>query len=221
MLTIGHRGLKDEYPENTTTGVREAARAVDVVEIDVRPCGSGELVAAHDDDLARITGGEGRVSETDIESLRAKRVQDSTATIPTFDELLESWPRETGVNVDVKGSTPVDAVIARLSEVQIDGPIILSADSTVLDTFDPNSVDAMVGLSFWRDHVENVQHASEIGCEYVHVYHELCFETDVVARAHEAGLAVDAWSIDDGETTERLAAAGVDAITVNTHDAIP
>lgn len=220
MLTIGHRGLKDEYPENTAVAVREAARAVDIVEIDVRPCKSGELVAAHDDDLERINGGEGRVSESDLDSLRAETVQNSTATIPTFEELLETWPRETGLNVDLKGDLSVENVLTELTTAEVDGPIILSVDSTLLDTFDPGSIDETVGLSFFRNHIENVERAAARGCGYVHVYYGLCLETDVVDRAHEAGLAVDAWSIDDRETTSRLEAMGVDAVTVNNRDAI-
>lgn len=220
MLTIGHRGLKAEYPENTVASVRKAACIVDVVEIDVRPCGSGELVAAHDDELKRITGHDGNVSETDLDSLRTKTVQSSTAVIPAFEELLESWPEDTGINVDVKGSTSVEDVITLVSTAEIGGPVILSVDTTVLETFDPRSVDVMVGLSFWRDHVENVRRAAEYGCEFVHVYYELCLETDVVPRAHDAGLAVDAWSVHDRETKERLAATGVDAVTVNSQNAL-
>lgn len=218
MLSIGHRGLKDEYPANTASAVRKAARFVDVVEIDVRPCESRELVVAHDDDLAGITGDEGRISETNLESLREKT---SSSLIPEFRELLESWPDGTGLNVDIKGSTSVETVRSMISTAEIDGPVIISTDVSALDTFDPNVVDEMVGLSFWRDHVENVERAAERGCEYVHVHHRLCLETDVVTRAHDAGLAVDAWSIDDSETTARLAAIGVDAVTVNNRDAIP
>lgn len=220
MLTIGHRGLKDEYPENTVVAVREAARAVDVVEIDIRPCGSGEFVAAHDDDLERINGGEGRISESDLDSLRTETVQNSTATIPTFEELLETWPRETGLNVDLKGEISVESVLTKLTTADVDGPVIISVDSTRLNTFDPKSIDETVGLSFLRNHIENVERAAEQGCEYVHVYYGLCLETDVVDRAHKAGLAVDAWSIDDCETTSRLEAMGVDAVTVNSRDAI-
>lgn len=220
MLTIGHRGLKNEYPENTVAAVRKAARIVDIVEIDVRPCGSGELVAAHDDELERITGHEGNVSETDLDTLRTKSVQSSTEAIPTFEELLDSWPRNTGLNVDVKESTCIGDVLTLVSTVEIDGPIILSAEASVLETLNLELVDEMVGLSFWRDPVENVQRAVELGCEYVHVYYELCFETSIVSRAHDAGLAVDAWSIDDRETRKRLAAISVDAVTVNSHDSL-
>lgn len=218
MLVIGHRGLKDEFPENTKSAVREAARFVDVVEVDVRPCGSGELVAAHDDQLTEITDGEGCISETDLESLRAET---NSSQVPEFRELLESWPDETGLNVDIKGSTSVETVRSMVSAAEIEGPIIISVGISALETFDPNAVDEMVGLSFWRDYVENVERAAERGCEFVHVHHRLCLETDVVTRAHDAGLSVDAWSIDESETTVQLAAIGVDAVTVNNRDAIP
>lgn len=56
MRCIAHRGFAETNPENTLTAVREAAKAgADLVEVDVRRCGSGELVLAHDADVDRIS----------------------------------------------------------------------------------------------------------------------------------------------------------------------
>jgi glycerophosphoryl diester phosphodiesterase len=62
--------------------------------------------------------------------------------------------------------------------------------------------------------------AAKSDCEYVHVHYPLCLETDVVERAHAAGLAVDAWTVSDAATVRRLAERGVDAVTVDTRSAL-
>jgi len=49
MQVIGHRGCADVYPENTVRAVTRAANFLDAVEVDVRRCGSGELVVFHDE----------------------------------------------------------------------------------------------------------------------------------------------------------------------------
>jgi glycerophosphoryl diester phosphodiesterase len=122
--------------------------------------------------------------------------------------------------VDVKGSTPVDAVVRLLDTSSIDGPRVVSVHRRGLESFDPGSVDVPIGLSIDQHPDENVELAAKSDCEYVHVHYPLCLETDVVERAHAAGLAVDAWTVSDAATVRRLAERGVDAVTVDTRSAL-
>lgn len=220
MLTIGHRGLGSEYPENTLPAIQDAANYVDIVEVDVRRCASGELVVVHDENLQRLTGRNASVSETDIATLRELTVGESSEPIPTFAEVLRAWPEGTGINVDVKGSTPVEAAVRQLAESAIDGPRVVSVHRQGLASFDPKTVDVPVGLSVDQNPDESVKVAADRGCRYVHVHYPLCLETDVVDRAHAVGLAVDAWTVSDAATTRRLKAKGVDAVTVDTREAL-
>lgn len=222
LLIIGHRGLRDEYPENTIPAVNAAARDVDVVEIDIRRCGSGELVVVHDENLERLTGHDQNVSQTDLETLQSMSVQNSDDKIPSLVELLEKWPGGTGINMDMKGTNPtnIENALEHLQRAAVDEPWIISIDLEMLETVDPRSFDVPIGLSFWQNSTENIRRAVENGCEYVHVYYQLCLETDIVTRAHRADLSVDAWSIDDRGTSKRLEEADVDAVTVNSTDAL-
>ena len=52
-----------ELGENTLVAIERAAPDADMIELDVRRCGSGELVAIHDPDLDRVTGATGRVAD--------------------------------------------------------------------------------------------------------------------------------------------------------------
>lgn len=222
LLTIGHRGLRNEYPENTLSAIRSASRHVTCVEIDIRRCGSGELVVVHDNNLEELTGFDYTVSSTDLEVLETLPVLNSKHTIPSFEEVLEEWPAGTGINADIKGDDPsvIEEVDATLERAAIDEPHIISVDQDILDLIDPRELTAPIGLSFWQNPTSNIGMAESQGCAYVHVYYQLCLETDVIERAHEANLAVDTWSIDDSETVSRLAAADVDAVTVDSLSAI-
>ena len=54
MIVIGHRGASGHEPENTLESFRKALDLnVDMIELDVYNCRSGELVVFHDDSLRR------------------------------------------------------------------------------------------------------------------------------------------------------------------------
>ena len=55
MRLIAHRGFAETFPENTVLAVREAARWADAIEVDVRRCGSGEIVCLHDATVDRVS----------------------------------------------------------------------------------------------------------------------------------------------------------------------
>lgn len=222
LLTIGHRGLRNEYPENTLQAIRSAARHVPCIEIDIRRCGSGELVVVHDDSLEELTGFDYTVSNTDLEILETLPVLNTEHTIPSFEEVLEAWPARTGINVDVKGDDPtvVEEVNATIARAAIDEPHIVSVDQEMLNLIDPDALSIPTGLSFWKNPAFNVRMAADRGCAYVHVYYQLCLETDLIEHAHKLDLAVDAWSVDDVETIDRLETVGVDAVTVDSISAI-
>src|SRR5689334_5224836 len=88
-LHIAHRGGSALAPENTLAAF---ARAVDefhtdVLELDVHATRDGELVVAHDPDVARCTDGEGAIAERTYAELAAldagyRFTRDSGATFP-------------------------------------------------------------------------------------------------------------------------------------------
>ncbi len=68
---IAHQGYSSEFPENTLAAFEGALDiGVDYIELDVQLTKDGQAVIFHDDDLKRITGVEGRVSEYTYDELR-------------------------------------------------------------------------------------------------------------------------------------------------------
>ena len=112
---IAHRGFAEQYPENTIYAVTESAQYVNMVEIDVRQCATGDLVVFHDETVDRLTGATGAVIEKSLSQLRALDVADSGESIPTLPEMLATLPDRTRVNLELK-TTDTDA-IARVIEL--------------------------------------------------------------------------------------------------------
>lgn len=219
MLTIGHRGCAGQYPENTIPAIEGSAPHVDLVEVDVMRCGSGELVAFHDDDLSRLTTAAGRLDETAVDDLTALRVDGSEATIPRFDQVVEAWPAGTGMNLDTRDPGLVEDALAAVEG--LDERVVFSSPSReAVDIALETPTPAEVGYSFRDDVSAELTWAAERGCEFVHVEHGLCTSSDLVERAHDAGLLVDAWTVDDEATATTLRSLGVDALTVDRWDVV-
>lgn len=70
MQVIAHRGYSSEFPENTLSSFAGAIDiGADYIETDVQMTKDGILVLFHDNDVKRITGAEGAVSDYTYEEL--------------------------------------------------------------------------------------------------------------------------------------------------------
>lgn len=114
VMVVAHRaGWKQggvaRRAENSRAAIRHAIDVgVEMVEIDVRRTGDGELVVMHDSWLDRTTTCKGEMIKYSLQQVRTCRlvVEGSGAateeTVPTFRELLEVAKGRIMVNVDNK-----------------------------------------------------------------------------------------------------------------------
>ena len=58
---VGHRGAKNEKPENTMKGFEYALQYVDVIELDIHQTRDKKLVVIHDQSFDRTTNGKGLI----------------------------------------------------------------------------------------------------------------------------------------------------------------
>jgi len=101
---IAHRGASARAPENTLTAFRAALEdGADGVELDARLTADDVVVVLHDDDVSRVSGAAGRVSEMTFEQLRALLVRGSER-IPSLTEVLEVVSGRVDVVVEIKGA---------------------------------------------------------------------------------------------------------------------
>jgi glycerophosphoryl diester phosphodiesterase len=153
---IGHRGNRAHAPENTLESLREAvALGVDAVEFDLRVSRDGTLVVMHDETLDRTTNGSGPVALRTVTELKgldagAGFTTDGGRTfpwrgrgvrVPTFDETIESLPRELPCIVELK--TPAATELLRVA-VRRHG----IAHRIIVAGFDPAATRPLRGAGF-------------------------------------------------------------------------
>src|SRR3990167_11327492 len=116
MLKIGHRGACGYAPENTLKSFQRAIDlGVDMIELDVQLCKSGELVVIHDDTVNRTTDGSGFVKKIKLKNLK-KLDAGEEERIPTLEEILNLVDRRVKVNIELKGPKTAKPVLKLIDE---------------------------------------------------------------------------------------------------------
>lgn len=211
MQITAHRGFGEQHPENTVDATRRASRFADAVEIDVRRCGSGELVVSHWNNVAFITDGEGDVDDLSATVLADLHVTESDAGIPLLTEVLEAIPSSVTVNVDVKETGVVADLLALLESVE---------NEVIVSSFHPDPLwrtrmvddEIPLALNFDVRPEANFETATALDCAYANPHWTLCLTTDLVERAHEQGMEVHAWPVGSRLLAWALARRGVDGL---------
>lgn len=155
-LVIGHRGHRAHAPENTLVSLREAvAIGADAVEFDLRVSRDGVLVVIHDETLDRTTDDRGPVAmRTAAELARldagARFTRDGGrtfpwrgrgATISSFDEVIESLPRDLPCIIELKTPAATELLRAAVRRHDIAHRIIVAG-------FDPAATRPLRGAGF-------------------------------------------------------------------------
>lgn len=231
-LVIAHRGACTERPENTAAAFRLAAeQRADAVELDVMRCKSGELVVFHDDDLRRLAGRPERLRETPWSVLREVRI--GGEPIPTLAEVYAALPAHVLVNVELK--SPERHGLAQLGALLDDGlaaevarfldehelgarTLVSSFDPILLGRFRRRAPRVATGLLFQHEMAWPLREgwsASWLRSEAVHP-ESVLVDARRVASWHDAGRAVNVWTVDEPREIAWLAALGVDGVITNT-----
>lgn len=226
VATIAHRGFAARFPENALAAFRGAVSlGANGIEFDVRRCATGESVVIHDATVDRVTDGEGRVSDLSLSELRSLDVLGSDEPIPTLADAFDAVPPDVILHVELKEAEPIPEVAALADEYP---------HEVVVSSFDPDHIARVreqggeqdgppTALLFANDPDRHLALATDLGCTYVHPHASLCLGTDLIGRAHGAGLRVNAWTlgppgsdgewiVTDPEAPGRLRERGVDGL---------
>jgi len=102
FLKIGHRGAMGYQPENTLISFEKAIQlGVDMIEMDVEKCKTGELIIIHDQKVDRTTNGEGYVADFSFEEIK-KLDAGNGEKIPTVQEVLNLVKNRVKINLELK-----------------------------------------------------------------------------------------------------------------------
>jgi glycerophosphoryl diester phosphodiesterase len=206
---FAHRGFAGVNPENTIPAVRRAVdTGADGVEIDVRECGTGELVVVHDATVDRVTETLGRVEAMPLSTLESLDVLGTGRGVPTLAAVLDVVPADCVLNIELKGSGFAERLLRAVADAECE-LLCSSFETGALDELN-TAGDVPLAL-LCRNLSGNVETAAELGCCAIHPHEQSC-DSDSVATAQSAGLRVNAWTVRSRETARRLATAGVDGL---------
>lgn len=226
VLRIGHRGAKGYAPENTLLAFKKAiGLGIDMIEVDVRKCKSGELIAFHDPTLGRMTDGRGRISQKTLEQLKkSKIIGEGQEKIPTLREVLDLVNRKTCICIDIK-SRGVAGLLAKLIKEYLTRgwrPENFLACSRIvgeLKNFKKLCPNIRIGLLFSAFPFGKIRLAKKINAYSLHPIRFFSSEK-IIERAHEEGLKVFSWTINNPEKIEKMKKMGVDGIISNFPDRV-
>jgi glycerophosphoryl diester phosphodiesterase len=196
------------------------------VETDLHLTRDARVVAIHDATLDRTTNGHGLVELMSLEEVRAldagawfaSRSAESFAgeRVPTLDEILRlAKERDIIFYLEIKSDATwgvEHAVVAALRDTgEAARVIILSFDPATL--LSVNRLDQTMMTGYLCEHPSSdlVERSVRAGARQIAPRGDLV-TPDLVKKAHEAGLQVVAWTINEPDQMRRLIAAGVDGI---------
>ncbi len=225
FLRIAHRGASGHCPENTRAAfVRAIELGADMVELDCQMTRDGAVVVLHDETLDRTTNGRGRVIDRTLKEIQALDAGSwfsprfAGQEVPTLEDVIALLRGKVGLNLEIKG----DDQPGRL-EIQCVGTLVSMHffEQTVFSSFSPRrmrklrelSSEARIGILLeagqsWPD---GLALAEELGAEAVHPERSLV-KRELVEEAHDRGLEVRVWPVNDLRQMESLIDANVDGI---------
>lgn len=225
LLAFAHRGGASAWPENTMPAFQGA---VDLgyryLETDVHATRDGVLLAFHDDKLDRVTDRTGVIAEMDYADVKQARV-DGQEPIPLMADLLSAWP-EVRINIDPKRDNAAGPLIRLLKDMNAVDRVCVTAFSGkrtagIRAALGPRLCTGMgpmstsrLRFSSWSGPLGFAWGGFAEGCAQIPVrqYGIRLVDRALVDRAHELGLQVHVWTIDDPVEMRRLIDVGVDGL---------
>lgn len=223
FIKIGHRGACGYEPENTLRSFEKAIElGVDMVELDVYVCISGELVVIHDDKVNRTTNGRGYVIKKSFQKLRnldAGRGE----KIPLLEEVLDLIDKRTGVNIELKGANtaqPVAKIIKKYVKDKgwsYNSFLVSSFNHHELSSFNKLLPQIKVGVLIAKLPVVYGELFEKFNIFSLNISTEFASK-EFVDDAHQKGLKVYVYTVNKENDIQKLKAWGVDGIYSNFPD---
>lgn len=225
MIIIGHRGARGEAPENTLAGFRHALRAgIGHFELDVRLSFDERPVVIHDETVDRTTSDKGAVADLPASHLAGMDARRNTAPwptptgVPTLEEVLADCSAAASWQLEIKTDRParIRTLVYRLAELVAqlqlaDRVTLTSLDVEALKIAKREAPALRRGYVAERAEPAPLAIAERLGCALLIPNWKLVDDA-MVRTAHEAGLPVSVWTVNDLMVAERLFALGVDSL---------
>ncbi len=214
---IGHRGAKAHIAENTLESIQKAlALGVDMIELDVHKCASGELWVLHDFTLDRTTNGSGEIAKKSSEELEVLMIQEKFK-IPRLTEVLDLIEGKCSINIELKGRNTAGPVCKLISEKITSGK--WEYQDFLISSFQKNELfktrkfdeKVPIGVLSKASVPEAIEIAKQLDAVAIHPSLGI-ITRDNVQLCHDENLKVNVWTVNEYNDIQRMIEFGVDGI---------
>lgn len=219
-IAFAHRGGASHFPENSWRAFEHAVKlGYAYLETDTHATSDGVLVAFHDKTLDRVTDRTGAIASMPARQVAEARIA-GTEPIPMVEDLLGAWP-DVRFNLDIKdapAARPLAEVIrrtgafdrvcitsfsaARLRAARrlLDRPVCMAASPVGAAALRSGLPGRLLAPAFARRSVRCAQLPIRLATG------------PLIGRAHDAGLVVHVWTVNDVTLMSSLLDLGADGI---------
>lgn len=231
MEIIAHRGASGYAPENTLAAFRKAIQmGAKAIEFDVQMTKDGEIVVIHDYTLERTTTGKGFVMNATANEIRSYDAgswydkQFENEKVPLFKEVLEIIPKDVTINVEIKKIV--------LDERQVEKKVMEVVkkqdrlENTIFSSFDHeclynlrNNYQVPIGVLISSNMIDPIGYVTMHDLKSYSINQSVAFiSSKFVKEAHQNGLKVLCYTVNDHKIAILLEEIGIDAIFTNYPD---
>ncbi|MDO5737616.1 MAG: glycerophosphodiester phosphodiesterase [Propionibacteriaceae bacterium] len=226
-----HRGASAYAPENTIPAFKLALdQGAQGIELDLQRSADGVLVVVHDETINRTSSGFGRVMDLTFDELRRCDFSNGfighrNVRIPTLTEVLDLIrPTNAMLNVELKNS------VVAYPDLELEAAAMVAdagmSDRVLFSSFNHASLanlrdvvpPSKIGVLYSDGLYNPWQYARWIGAGALHPNWHALWQPDYVWLAHEAGVKVNVWTVDEEKDVARALEMGVDALVTNFPD---
>ena len=211
MKILGHRGAREEKPENTLMGFQYALDCgVDGIELDVHLSRDGIPMVIHDSTVDRTANGSGAVLSMSCEELQNLDAGEGQG-IPTLEQAVDLIAPHAHLFIEIKAPDLESRVLEILAPYrQKDEPFIVkSFNHRVLQKI--RSLDSqiplaglLVGIPIDPSHIIKMFKGNMLSIS------TMTIDEKLVADCHKGGVEVCTWNCNDTSQVEMFRQLGID-----------
>ncbi len=222
MLLVGHRGARNEAPENTLEGFEHIKKlGMHSMEFDLRLSKDHKIVIIHDETLDRTTNKKGKVYDFTAEELKAFAVPELKEVLGLFDHIEHAQlevksPKKEHHEIICKG------IAACLKELNCEkNCVITSFDTDFLKSTENFVPHLRHGLIYQKGRVPRalseksanslIDLAKELNAGLLAINYRNCTQF-LIGLAKKNNIETSTWTVNEEANFLRLKEWGIDSI---------
>jgi glycerophosphoryl diester phosphodiesterase len=229
LINIAHRGASGYAPENTFAAFDKAIEMnVDYIELDTQMTKDHELVVIHDSRVDRTTDGTGYVKDftlKEIKSLDAGSWFDEEfedQRIPTLIEVIENYGTKVGLLIEIKNPLLYPGIEKKFSDMMKSYLIPENNLDIKVQSFNLKTIEKIKKYlpTIQAGHIVNrlLSYRDLLtitkSSDFINLY-KYYISGHIVLQAHQLGLKIYAWTVNDLKNLQYLLDLGIDGAIVD------